>query len=166
MKICISRSSVLMAIVIGVLLAATPFAVWEFIQTGEFYVLSHRFLRDIVARFHGPGRLRFILQPTTATILGLRDGRKDARAGNPPYLWGLVFHAADRSVLFRSGLASVCDLVAVAILIDAVAQFLIFRMVHPGAALLVGPILIAFPYATSRALTNRFTQWRIHRVLA
>jgi hypothetical protein len=166
MKICISRSSVLMAIMIGVLLAATPFAVWEFIQTGELYVLSHRFLPDIVARFHGPGRLRFILQPMTATILGLRDGRKDARAGNPPYLWGLVFHATDRFVLLRSGLASVRNLVAVAILLDVIAQFLIFRMVHPGAALLVGPVLIALPYATSRALTNRFAQWRIHRVPA
>ena len=119
-----------------------------------------------MARFHGPGRLRFILQPTTATILGLRDGRKDARAGNPPYLWGLVFQAADRSVLFRSGLASVCDLVAVAILLDVIAQFLIFRTVHPGAALLVGPVLIALPYATSRALTNRVAQSRIRRLSA
>jgi hypothetical protein len=51
------------------------------------------------------------------------------------------------------------DLVAVAILLDAIAQFLIFRMVHPGAALLLGPVLIATPYATSRALANRIGHW-------
>jgi hypothetical protein len=160
----VKRSSLLTAIVLVVLLGAMPFAVWEFIQTGEFYLLSHRFLPEIVARFHGPGRLRFMLQPTVATILGIRDGAKDARAGNPAYLWGLVFHTADRSELIRSGIASVRNLVAVAILLDVVAQLLIFRMVHPGAALLVGPVLIALPYSTSRALANRFAQWRTHRL--
>jgi hypothetical protein len=47
----------------------------------------------------------------------------------------------------RSALALVRDLVAVAILLDVIAQFLIFRMVHPSAALLLGPVLIATPYA-------------------
>jgi hypothetical protein len=64
----------------------------------------------------------------------------------------------------RSALASVRDLVAVAILLDVVAQFLIFRMVHPGAALLLGPVLIGFPYASSRALTNRVARGRSERV--
>jgi hypothetical protein len=153
---------VLTTLVITVLLAATPFAVWEFIQTGEFYLLSHRFVPEMIARLHGPGRLRFILQPTVATILGIRDGAKDARAGKPPFLWDLVFHS-NRSGLVRSALASVRDLVAVAILLDVVAQFLIFRMVHPGTALLLGPVLIATPYATSRALANRVVHWRTHQ---
>ena len=38
------------------------------------------------ARLHGPGRLRFIFQPTVAVVLGARDGVKDARSGNPPFL--------------------------------------------------------------------------------
>ena len=72
------------ALVIAALLGATPFAVWEILHTGEFYFLSHRFGEDLVARLHGPGQLRFILQPTAAIILGARDGVKDAPAGNPP----------------------------------------------------------------------------------
>ena len=129
-------------------------------------MLSHRFVDDMVARLHGPGRLRFIFQPSVAIILGVRDGVKDARAGNPPFLSGLVFHSVDRPGLLRSALASVRDLVAVAILLDVVAQFLMFRMVHPGAALLLGPVLIATPYAVSRALVNRFAQWRMRHVPA
>jgi len=163
LKISISRSSVLTAIVIAVLLAATPFAVWEFVRTGELYVLSHRFVDDMVARLHGPGRMRFILQPTVAIILGVRDGIKDARVGSPPFLSALVFLQTRRRELVRGALASVRDLVAVAILLDVVSQFLIFRMVHPGAALLLGPVLIAAPYAFSRALTNRIAQWRSAR---
>ena len=40
-------------------------------------------------------------------------------------------------------------------LLDVVAQFLIFQQVHPGAALLIGPLLITAPYAFARAMTNR-----------
>jgi hypothetical protein len=123
-------------------------------------MFSHRFLPDLVARFHGPGRMRFILQPTVAIILGARDGVKDRRAGNPPFLWGLLFRSADRIRLLRSALVSVRNIVLVAILLDAIAQFLIFRIVHPGAALALGPMLIALPYATSRALTNRVSGLR------
>jgi hypothetical protein len=164
LKISISRSSLLTAIVIALLIVATPFAVAEFFRTGELYVFSRRLIDDMVARLHGPGRLRFIFQPTVAIILGGRDGMKDARAGRPPFLWGLVFHAADRLGLFRSALASVRDLVAVAIILDVAAQFLIFRIVHPVAALLLGPVLIGFPYAASRALTNRIRRQRPERV--
>ena len=145
-------------------MAAVPFAVAEFLKTGEFYILSRRFIDDMVARLHGPGRLRIILQPLAAIVLGARDGVKDARAGNPPFLWGLVFRSGHRPGLMRSALASVRDLVTVAILLDVIAQLLIFRMVHPGAAVLLGPVLIALPYATSRALTNRVTRRRDKRV--
>jgi hypothetical protein len=160
LKTSISRSRILTALVIVALVVATPFAVAEFFRTGELYVLSRRFADDMVARLHGPGRLRFILQPTFAIVLGARDGQKDTRAGKPPFLWGLMFRSSDRPGLMRSAIASVRDLVAVAILVDVAAQLLIFRMVHPGAALVLGPVLIALPYATSRALTNRLKRWR------
>jgi hypothetical protein len=159
-KISLSRSTVLTAIVIAVLVAATPFAVAEFFRTGELYLLSRRFADDMVARVHGPGRLRFIFQPTVAILLGARDGRKDAQEGATPFLWGLIFHPANRPDLLRSALISVRNLVAIAILLDVVSQLLILRMVHPSAALILGPVLIGFPYASSRALTNRFVRLR------
>ena len=165
LKISISRSSLLTAIVIAVLIAAMPFAIAEFFRTGQIYILSRRFVDDMLARLHGPGRLRFIFQPTVAIVLGARDGVKDARAGNSPFLWGLVFHPADRPGLLRGAVASVRDLVAVAILLDVASQFLIFRRVNPFAALLLGPVLIGLPYASSRALTNRIARQRPRRVL-
>jgi hypothetical protein len=160
MKIQIPRSAVLTWLVVVVLLAAIPFAVLELIRTGEFYVLSYRFAEDMVARLHGPGRLRFIFQPAVAITLGVRDGRKDARADATPFLWDLLFHSANRQRLVRSAFASVRDLIAVAILLDVIAQFLILHMVNPFAAVLLGPVLIALPYASSRALTNRLTSRR------
>ena len=163
MKLSFTRTSILSTLVVLALVAAIPFAVWEFIHTGKLYILSHRFLEDIVARLHGPGRLRFILQPVAATAFGTRDGLKDARAGRPPFLRDLIFHKGERRGLMRSALASVRDLVAIAILLDVISQLLIFRMVHPGAALLIGPVLIGLPYASSRALANRASKWRSGR---
>jgi hypothetical protein len=156
----ISRSTVLTAILIAVLVAATPLAVAEFFKTGELYLLSRHFVDDMLTRLHGPGRLRFIFQPTAAILLGARDGKKDARANDLPFLWGLVFHPAERPGLFRSALGSVRNLVAIAILLDVASQLVIFRMVHPAAALILGPVLIGFPYASSRALTNRLARLR------
>jgi hypothetical protein len=165
-KISMSLSAVLITIVIVVLVAATPFAVAEFLKTGELYMLSRRFVDDMVARLHGHGRLRFIFQPTVAILLGARDGIKDARLGAPPFLWGLAFRSANRRTLIHSALISVRNLVAVAILLDVISQLLIFGIVHPGAALVLGPVLIGLPYASSRALTNRIVRLRPHGLRA
>ena len=45
----------------------------------------------------------------------------------------------------------------VGILLDSVCQWLILGASYLGAALLVGPVLIALPYAVARALANRAT---------
>jgi len=130
------------------------------IQTGSFYPFSREFFQDMLARLSGPARFRFIMQPVVAIVLGARDGVKDARAGSPPFLWGLVFHPEHRKALVRSAFASVNVLVCIAILLDVVSQILIFRRVNPGAALLLGPVLIGLPYSLSRAISNRITQRR------
>jgi hypothetical protein len=154
----ISRSTILQAVVIAILLAAVPGAIHRLIQTGDPYLFSRRFFEDMVARLSGPGRFRFIMQPIVAILLGSRDGIKDSRLGAPPFLWSLAFHGGRRKELLQNALASVRNLVAIAILLDVISQFLIFREVHPGAALLLGPVLIGGPYAASRALTNRINR--------
>lgn len=47
--------------------------------------------------------------------------------------------------LLRSALASIADLIA--IILDVISQFLIFREFHPVAAFLVGPVVIGLPYS-------------------
>jgi len=155
MKLSASRSSILTALVITAVLAALPAAIRRLLRTGDPYLLTRDFFEDVVARLSGAGRLRFILQPTIALLLGRRDGIRDSQSGRPPLLSGLLFHRMHRPGLLRSTFASIRDLVAIAIILDMVAQFLIFREIHPGAALLVGPVLVALPYCISRDLTNR-----------
>jgi len=154
----LTRSTIITGLAVLVLLAAIPSAVQEALERGRIYLFSWEFLADLPARLTGPGRLRFALQPAMAVLLGIRGGLADARTGRPPYLEGVVFHAPHRREYVRTGLTTIRDLLAVGILLDVVAQFLIFRQVHPGAALLIGPVLITTPYAMARGLTNRVTR--------
>ena len=104
--------------------------------------------------------MRFIFQPIVAIVLGIRSGLADARAGKRPYILGLFVDHGHRLALLKEALEELSILIALAILFDAISQFLILREVFPGAALVVGPVLIAVPYSLSRALSNRWEQAR------
>jgi hypothetical protein len=163
MKVTRSTFSTAVTIVaVLILAAAIPSAVRDTIETGRVYLFSRQFLEELPQRLTGPGRLRFVLQPLVAIFLGWRSGLDDARAGRPAYLYGLLLGGADRKQLLRSGLAVVRDLIAVGIVLDAVAQLLIYGEVHPGAAVVIGPVLICIPYALARALTNRVARLTRH----
>jgi hypothetical protein len=160
MKISLSRSAVLTALVMAILLFTVPRAILRIVQTGDPYLFTRQFFEDMLARLSGPGRLRFILQPTVAVLLGMRDGVRDARTGSPPFLSALIYQRAHRHGLLRTAFVSLRDLVAIAILLDLISQYAIFRVIRPGAALLLGPVLITVPYGISRALANRIARGR------
>ena len=153
------RETIVTALAILVIVAALPFAIAETLETGRVYLFSSQFLEELPQRFTGPGRLRFILQPVFAILLGLRGGLAGARTGNPPFLFGLLFDAGRRRELLRSGFATVRNLLAFGIILDIVFQWVLYGSVHPGAAVLIGPILICAPYAVARALTTRVAGW-------
>jgi hypothetical protein len=154
----LTRSTIITGVAAVVLLAAVPSAIRDTLESGRIYLFSWEFLADLPARLTGPGRLRFIFQPTVAIILGIRGGLADARARRPPYLMGLLFDPMHRWEYIRTGLATIRDVVAIGIILDVVAQFLIFQQVHPGAAVVIGPVLITAPYACARAVANRVTR--------
>jgi hypothetical protein len=133
-------------------------AAWE---RGSFYVFSSEFLVDLPRRLFGPGRFRFLLQPAVAIVLGIRAGRADARGGRPPYLWALALGSdRPRRELAREALGTIANLLLMGVLVDSVCQWLILGASYPGAALVVGPVLIAGPYGVARALANRATRVR------
>jgi hypothetical protein len=143
-----------------VLVCALPFAIVDTIEMGRIHLFSRQFFEELPRRFTGPGRLRFISQPIVAIVLGIRGGLADAKLGNPPYFFALLFGAGRRRELLRSGAAAVRNLIAAAIIMDVVFQLILYHSVHPGAAVVIGPILICFPYAFSRALTRRLAGCR------
>jgi hypothetical protein len=54
----------------------------------------------------------------------------------------------------------VINLLLMGILMDSLFQWVIFGASYPGAALVVGPVLIMLPYALARALSNRLARLR------
>jgi hypothetical protein len=85
-------TAILAGLTLLVLALSLPGSLRDALDRGEIYLFSHVFLEDIPKRLAGPGRFRFILQPAIATLLGIRSGLADARAGRPPYLYGVLFH--------------------------------------------------------------------------
>jgi hypothetical protein len=151
--VIVRRETVVLTLAILVVAAAVPFAIMETIETGRVYLFSRQFLEELPQRFTGSGRFRFILQPMTATFLGIRGGLADAKTENSSYLFTLLFQPGRRKELLRSGAAALGTLLAMGIIMDVVFQLVLYRAVHPAVALLVGPIFICFPYALSRTLT-------------
>lgn len=153
----LNAKTVVYTLLVLVFLAALPSSLRYAWQHGGFYLFSEQFLRDLPKRLTGPGRFRFVFQPVAAILIGMRAGKADAAAGRPPYIFSLFRSSGQRLGLLKEAFEQLSTLIGVAILLDAISQFLILRSVYPGAALVVGPVLIAIPYSFSRALSNR---WR------
>jgi hypothetical protein len=151
---------VLAALTLLVIALSLPSSMREAYERGGLYLFTRDFLEDIPKRLTGPGRFRFLFQPVIAAILGARAGRGDAREGRLPYLYALLFASEVRGELFRSSVESIAHVILMGILVDAVCQWLILGVSYPGAALVVGPVLIAVPYATARSFANRFARAR------
>jgi hypothetical protein len=154
---------ILGGITLFVLALSAPSSLREAYHRGGFYLFSQDFIEDIPKRLTGPGRFRFILQPLTATILGVRSGLADFRTGGPPYIFGILFNRQLRPELLKSALQSILNLLLLGILLDSVFQWVILGSSYPGAALVVGPVLIATPYGIARAVTNRCARLRKSR---
>ena len=152
-----SFTLILAGLTLLVLVVSAPAALRDAYQRGGFYLFSRDFIEDIPKRLAGPGRFRFILQPLFAILLGIRSGLADARAGMPAYLYAVLFRRDLRRGMMKNGMLTILNLVLMGILLDSVFQWLILGASYPGAALIVGPVLIMAPYSVARALSNRLS---------
>lgn len=117
------------------------------------------------AMLSGPGRARFVFQPLLAIVLGVRDGRSDSALGRPPYLYALAFTSVRKQEV-TTALRTLTKPLAIAVILDAILQYVIFDAVRLWQALVVGIALIALPYAVARGLTGRYLRRRSHQVQA
>jgi hypothetical protein len=125
-----------------------------------------QFLEDLVSRLTGPMHFRLILQPLVAIALGIRDGLKDARAGRPPFVTDLLVRPEGRKRQLKRALQAISKPLIIAIILDAVAQYLMFGAIYAGAAVFVGVVIMAIPYSLARGLTNRIVSGRARAIEA
>ena len=120
-------------------------------------VLS-RMVENVFGRVEGPLTFRLILQPIMATFFAIRDGRRDARDGKVPYLWSVFTDPEHRRDLLREGWKSVGRVFILAVAIDAVYQFIVFRWFYPTEALIVAVVLAFVPYLLIRGPVTRLVR--------
>jgi hypothetical protein len=116
--------------------------------------LIARVWENLIGRVSGPMKFRLVLQPLMAIIFATRAAIKDAREGNPPYFWAVFTNASERRKLLQSGWKDVGKVFVIAMLIDAVYQFIVIKWVYPGELLIVAIILAIVPYLGDCALSD------------
>lgn len=117
-----------------------------------------RVFENLAGRLTGPLTARFLIQPTVATTLEVRDGLKDARLGRPPYFWAIFTRADERRRLLREGWKAVAKVFVVALALDVVYQIMVLEHVYPGEALLVALALAFLPYLLMRGPVARIAR--------
>jgi len=110
---------------------------------------------QLLARVSGPMKFRLVLQPCMAAFFAIRSGLADARAGKPPYFWGLLSAPGQREAMLKDGWKSVGRVFILALVLDAVYQLIVVHAVYTGEMIIVAFILAIMPYLILRGLVTR-----------
>jgi hypothetical protein len=113
-----------------------------------------QFTAGLYARLTGTLSFRFILQPVMALVFAVIDGIKDARAGRPLYLWGLITSPEQGKERVKEGWKSVGKIAILAIILDLIFQFIDRDMVNLAGSLIAAVILAIIPYSLLRGPVN------------
>lgn len=103
---------------------------------------------------------RLIVQPAVAILFAIRAGLRDARNGQPPFLWTLLSNTGRRRELSRQGWEDVGTVFIVALILDAIYQVLVHSAIYTLELLLAATILALVPYAFLRGLITRLARRR------
>ncbi len=120
-----------------------------------------RMWEDLIGRVSGPLKFRLILQPAMALFFAFRDGLKDAREGRPAYFWSFFAEPTLRPGRLLEGWRAVGRIFVLAIVIDAIYQYVMLRWFYPGEALITAFVLAFVPYLLLRGPVSRIAKlWR------
>jgi hypothetical protein len=111
---------------------------------------------QLIARVTGPMKFRLVLQPCMAAFFAIRAGLIDAKLGNRPYFWALLFpKRRDRAALSKDGWKSIYRVVILAFVLDVIYQIKQLHFVYIGEAIIVAFVLALLPYLILRGLVTR-----------
>ena len=121
----------------------------------------HRIWVDLIGRLTGPLTLRLYLQPAMAALLAIRDGMKDVRNGEPPFLRTVLTEPGRRRPRIIDALKSIGKVIVAAIALDLLYEVIVFRALRPVETLDVAIVLAVLPYMLVRGAVNRLARRRI-----
>lgn len=117
-----------------------------------------RGVEQILGRAGGPLHFRLLVMPLVASFMAVRAGLRDAREGQPTFLWAIVTNAAERGRLFRSAVKDVGKIFLVALVLDTIYQLVILRAFYPVQLLTVAVACAIVPYVLIRGPVSLLTR--------
>ena len=118
-----------------------------------------RTVEQLLGRSSGPLHFRLVIQPIIASAIAIRAGLRDAREGQPAFLWTLMTSELEhRRRLIRSGWKDIGKIFVMAIAIDTVYQLFMLRAFYPLQALIVAVAVAVVPYIILRGLVTRLAR--------
>jgi hypothetical protein len=113
---------------------------------------------QLLGRAIGPLQFRLFVMPTVVTILAIRAGLRDAREGQPAFVWGIIADPAERRRRLLAGWKDVTRIFIVAIVLDTAYQTMVLRTFHPVQTLIVAVVCAIVPYVLFRGPTTRLAR--------
>jgi hypothetical protein len=137
-------------VTIAVLLMITG-VVWRGVSIENI----ERIWNSLIVRPNGPLGFRFILQPSMAAIIAIRDGLYDARGNRSPFAWTIVSSTLERGGRLREGLNATAKIFLFGLAMDTIYQIIVFKAFYPYEALIIALLLAFVPYSILRGVTSR-----------
>lgn len=117
-----------------------------------------RGIDQLLGRASGPLHFRLLVMPTVVTVLALRAGLKDAREGEPAFLWEVIVNPAGRRKRLVSAWDDIARIFIVALLLDTAYQLIFLRAFYVEQALIVAVACAIVPYALFRGPATRLVR--------
>ena len=117
-----------------------------------------RGVEQLLGRASGPLHLRLVIMPTMVTLLAIRAGLRDARAGEPAFLWGIISDPSRRRQRARAAWKDITRIFIVALVLDTVYQVMVLRAFYVVQALIVAVACAIVPYVLFRGPAARLAR--------
>jgi hypothetical protein len=116
--------------------------------------ILNRGVGQLLGRASGPLQCRLVVMPTVVTILAIRAGLRDARQGQPSFLWGIFTEPAQRRRRLVAGWRDIARIFVIALVLDTAYQVMVLRAFYVGQALIVAAACAMVPYILFRSSTT------------
>ena len=117
-----------------------------------------RAVDQLMGRASGPLHFRLVMMPTVVTILAIRAGLRDAREGQPAFLWAFLTNPTERGRLLRSAVKDIGRVFIVAVVLDTTYQLLVLPAYYPLQVLIIAVAVAVVPYVLIRGPAARLAR--------
>lgn len=120
----------------------------------KIYEMMIRGVQQLLDRVGGPLNFRLVVMPIVVTFFAVRAGMRDAREGQPSFLWGIITDPAQRRRRLAAGWRDISRIFFVAIVLDTAYQLMVLRALYVVQVLIVTVVCALVPYILFRGSTT------------